>query len=569
MSNSAPTPLHDGKLASALDRVRGEFRPVLLVLFVLGAVLVVGHLLYAIIRSQMHAVAVPARSDLDVAVFFTVLVFWTVTMCCLGHLMHWLSGAFGYRAGHLLSAPAVIASASARRGPESTSQAIEDVSKVNEILGGKVRGYGVELLLMPLLILLLMTLHWAFMILAAVCVLVRLGLALLSERMLLPALRRANERHVEVMAAMADGLNAAEAIEAMGMAPNLARNWTATISADAAEMERLQRRMRWVDGASTVVDAFISPAPIILMAFMTLMGGDVGVGVGIGAHIAVSIVVQPFSGLSGLLLEWSNFRMAWERLRKLADRQRQRSRDSGVFLCSEGRLEVDRLTVLLPGMPQPIIRDMSFRLAPGQVLSLAGPVGCGKSTILRSIMGIQAPSAGGCYLDGHATAQWDPLDLSRHIGFLPQDVGLTSGTVADMIARLGPPDMAMVLDAAQRAGAHEMIVGLPRGYSTRLTEHAVSAGQRQRLALARAIYGRPRLLVLDEPGAWLDAQGLAHLRGLIALLRREGTSVVFSSHEPGLLEEADHGIVLGSIGNLPRATSRPRLTAANPQEALA
>jgi ATP-binding cassette subfamily C protein len=180
-------------------------------------------------------------------------------------------------------------------------------------------------------------------------------------------------------------------------------------------------------------------------------------------------------------------------------------------------------------------------------------------------MGITRPTTGGCYLDGHATWQWDRKDFARHVGYLPQDIGLADGTVADAIARLDEPNMVLVLEAAHRSGAHEFIVGLPNGYATRLSEFGLSAGQRQRLGLARAIYGRPQLVILDEPGAWLDADGQAKLRRLIRLLRQDRTSVLFTSHEPGLLEEADHSVTLGTPGVLPRASSRNRLPA-QPQE---
>ncbi len=562
MAQPAEHAAPDLSLRASLARARAEMGPVVGVVMLLAAMLMFGHFIYALTRASMHSTAVYTKSDLDAAVLGTAVLFMCMAMVCLHHVEHWILDAASFRFAHTLSAPAVIASASAMEDGESPTQALEDVDRVVQKMRSPLFSCLAEIAMTPLLVLMLIVIHWSFLVLAAVMITMRALLALATDRIMLTELEAANTAHMKVMANVGNSLNAAESIEAMGMAPALTRRWVGDLTRSTGTLERLRRRQSMMDSFAFALDNTIQPSPIVLMAVLSLSGIPLGgTTSGLNAHLVTLAAILPFAMLVGNTADLASLRGAWTRLQALATRQQARDQVEGSFLCPEGRLEVDHLTVLLPGMHQPLIRDLSFRLEPGLALSLVGPVGSGKSTLLRALIGIVQPTSGGCYLDGHATSQWDRVALSRHIGFLPQDVGLVSGTVADAIARLGPPDMERVLEASQRAGAHQVIVNLPNGYSTRLGDYSLSAGQRQRIALARAIYGRPKLVVLDEPGAWLDADGLARLRQLLALLKQEGTSVIFSTHEPGLLEAADHGISLGPAGTPPTASSRRRLAA--------
>ena len=547
-------------LHAVLETLRADVRLVLWTIFGIGVLATCGIFILAQFRMMLFTMAMPARSDANVLALLAVLIFWVVVLASLKHCQDWLRIVVGFRFSRLLSAPVIVAAAASLHPDDDAVQAVRDVDEVTEGVSGPILGTLVEMALVPVMVLLLFFIHWAFMALAIFAALLKLGLSAVSHRLISPPLQQANTAYLRGLAAMGDACNAAEAVEAMGFLPALARRLADNIQGGVTGMAHTQWLLRVAQGITSFIDQCLHVAPIVLMAAMGLGGLDVGSGaLGIGALLLIGAVTSPFSRLTEQLSEVAELRGAWERLVRLAARERQMRGEVASFPCSDGRLELDRLTVVLPGMSYPIIRDLSFRMEPGQVLSLAGPVGCGKSTLLRAIMGIQLPSSGGCYLDGHSTARWDRSDLARHVGYLPQDVGLANGTVADAIARLGVPDMALVLEAAHRSGAHQLIAGLSKGYSTRLTEHGLSAGQRQRVALARAIYGRPRLVILDEPGAWLDADGLAQLRRLLALLKQDGTSVIFSSHEAGLLQDADHGITLGPLGTQPRASSRKRL----------
>jgi ATP-binding cassette subfamily C protein len=198
------------------------------------------------------------------------------------------------------------------------------------------------------------------------------------------------------------------------------------------------------------------------------------------------------------------------------------------------------------GADRPVLRGISFSVGPGEMIGIIGPSASGKSTLMKLLLGATEPSGGGVFLDGHNTFLWNREDIARHIGYVPQSAVLTDGTVAENIARGAQPDFDAVLAAAKRAGVHHAIAALPHGYATRIAGagFTLSAGQRQRVAVARALYGSPRLLILDEPNAFLDKDGEAMLDGLLTRLRAENIGVLISTHRPSLVSAMDKLLVL-------------------------
>jgi ATP-binding cassette subfamily C protein len=345
------------------------------------------------------------------------------------------------------------------------------------------------------------------------------------------------------------------------MLPALADGWAVEVNDLEALMVRVERITRIGDGIQTAIQAFARGGVILLSALLAETSIQLG-GLLVYSLLIIAIVARPFSHMADFFHQLGEVRMAWARLRNLANQPRRRGQAERGYSAPVGRLVVEQLTVLLPGMVRPLLRDVNLVVGPGDVVGIAGNVGSGKSTLLRAVMGMIRPTAGACFLDGHATWQWDRVDIARHVGFLPQDPGLSDGTVAEAIARLDVPNMAMVIEAATRAGAHQTIVALPQGYATPLSETMLSAGQRQRIALARAIYGRPRLVVLDEPSSWLDDAGMAQLIRLFAILKADGCGVLFSSHNLDLVDAADHVLAMraGVLG-----TRRAPAALAGPQ----
>jgi ABC-type protease/lipase transport system fused ATPase/permease subunit len=215
---------------------------------------------------------------------------------------------------------------------------------------------------------------------------------------------------------------------------------------------------------------------------------------------------------------------------------------------NETALEVKELTYRVTGRPTPVLDAISFRIGEGEALGVVGPSGSGKSTLAKLLIGALQPSGGEIWFGGLNYAHWDPTEFGRLTGYLPQDVGLFAGTVRENISRFGDAPVDQVIEAAALAGIHEMILGLPKQYDTMLGPSGLglSGGQRQRIGLARAVLGRPRLLVLDEPNAHLDVAGESALSKALFVLKAQGTAIVVVTHQPSILNVVDTVLVMKS-----------------------
>jgi ATP-binding cassette subfamily C protein EexD len=265
----------------------------------------------------------------------------------------------------------------------------------------------------------------------------------------------------------------------------------------------------------------------------------------IAGTILLGRALAPVETLVGSWKGLVEARAAWRRLRTLLSEQVEE--EAGTELpAPAGALNVEQLVFRLSKAERPILRGVSFSLQAGEALGVIGPSASGKSTLARLIVGVWKPAAGTVRLDGADVSAWPRERLGPYLGYLPQDVELFAGTVAQNIARLGEPDAAAVIRAAQRAHVHELILRLPQGYDTEMGEAgaALSPGQRQRVALARALYGEPRLVVLDEPNASLDHEGDEALLRALAELKTQGATVVVVAHRPSLLRGVDKLLVL-------------------------
>jgi ATP-binding cassette subfamily C exporter for protease/lipase len=211
-----------------------------------------------------------------------------------------------------------------------------------------------------------------------------------------------------------------------------------------------------------------------------------------------------------------------------------------------GQVSLRSVSATAPGRSRPILRDVNLELPAGQVLVILGPSGSGKSTLARVMLGIWGDVQGEVLMDGRPVADWDRVELGPYIGYLPQDIELFDGTMAENIARFSKVDPEQVIAAARATGLHEMILRMPKGYDTPIGEAggALSGGQRQRVALARALYGAPKLVVLDEPNANLDDVGEAALARAVQQMRGNGTTVVLVTHRPGAVALADRLLLL-------------------------
>ncbi len=351
-------------------------------------------------------------------------------------------------------------------------------------------------------------------------------------------------------------MRSGEAVLAMGMLPRLMRQWIEVSTASAGEAwvaERRAARLR------TMLETMLGSyrGMLLLVGALIALSGEMTAPAAVGSLFIMMRIPEPFVTIGTDARDIAEGLAAWQRLRTLVHGSPVPP-DGLAFPCTEGRLVAERGGFGFRGPQPPLFRNLELRVEPGEIVAIIGPSGSGKSTLLRLLIGMYRPNSGGIFLDGCAVHQWDRRDLARHLGFLPQEPLLSRGTAAEVIARLEVPDMNMVLDASRRAGAHETVVRLPLGYATPITgqPQQLSMGQRHRIAIARALYGRPRVLVMDEVAASLDAAGEAQVAQLLAVLREEGTSVVFTTHRPALLAVADRILALRN-GQLVPAGEEP------------
>jgi PrtD family type I secretion system ABC transporter len=374
--------------------------------------------------------------------------------------------------------------------------------------------------------------------------LVMIALAWLNERFTREPLERAQVEARRAGRFIDANVRNAEVVNALGMLPAVTRRWASLNDAALAEQMRASRVGGRFAGWTKFARQFIQLAMLGVGAFL-VVGQDVTAGVMIAATILLGRALAP---VETLVTSWRNLveaRTAWRRLNELLKTTPQAEAHTELPKPA-GALEVERAVFALRGAEKPILRGVSFTLAPGEALGVIGPSAAGKSTLARLIVGVWQPVSGVVRLDGADVAAWPRERLGPHIGYLPQDVELFGGTVAENIARLGEPDAAEVIDAAQRAQVHELILRLPKGYDTEIGEagQALSPGQRQRIALARALYGKPRLVMLDEPNANLDGEGEEALLRALQGLKENKATLVIIAHRPSLLRGVDKMLVL-------------------------
>ncbi len=290
---------------------------------------------------------------------------------------------------------------------------------------------------------------------------------------------------------------------------------------------------------------FLQSAMLGLGAWLVLRG-ELTSGAMIASSILMGRALAPIETIVGQWPLAQRAREAWKRLSTLLSRVPQ-SAPRTALPRPRAFLDVESLSVGAPGEPGAILRMLSFRLEPGQAIGVIGASGAGKSTLARALTGVWRPLAGKIRLDGATLDQYDPDTLGRLLGYLPQRITLFDGTIADNIARLDPqPDSVRVVAAARKADAHSMIVKLPDGYDTRVSAAGsrLSGGQIQRIGLARALYGDPVLLILDEPNSNLDNDGSVAVNTAIRAMKAEGKSVLIMAHRPAAIQECDLLLVL-------------------------
>ncbi|MGE0060740.1 MAG: type I secretion system permease/ATPase [Xanthobacteraceae bacterium] len=433
---------------------------------------------------------------------------------------------------------------SAQRGASRGSLQLRNLDQFRTFITGPGIYFAFDLPWIPIYLLLLFFIHPLLGVIATLGAALLLGLAWINEVFTRRPLKDAEASGNQSYVFTENVLRHADVVCAMGMQPAIERNWQSQRGSMLAEQAFASDR-------NAVMSSTIRFFRLLLQSLM----------LGTGAWLAIDQAISPATIFAASIImgralvpveqavgTWKQFVGAREGYAQVRDLLNSVEFASPRTIVPRHRNAIDVRDVCfsIPSRPAPIVKGISFEVAGGDAVGIVGPSGSGKSTLARLLVGAVTPDEGSLRFGGLDYGHWDPLEFGRNVGYLPQDVGLFTGTVRENIARFSEVSTGDVIDAAKRAGIHDMILDLPKQYDTPLGPGGVglSGGQRQRLGLARALIGRPSLLVLDEPNANLDAPGEQALKEALLECKRKGAAIVVITHRTTILDVVDLLIVI-------------------------
>lgn len=555
MSSSGPAPTPGpiaGSSGTGLIAVVRGCRPHLVAAAVFSGLINVLNLAPSIFMLQVYDRVVPTRGVPTLLLLTLILVVALGVYAILDAVRMRLLLRASIRLERRL-APAILLRilGSSSGTPVERAQAMRDFDTVRSTLTGAPVIALFDAPWAPIYILIAFLLHPWIGVLTLVSALLLGGIAIASERVTEPSVGVIRARQTLAQREQDASILASDVAQALGMRDALVTRHLL----ERADLARRQAALSGTSGQFLAVTKFLRQ---LLQSLALALGAWLAVRQEIsgGAIFAASLLLgralQPVEQILGAMKPLTAAWGAWRSLDAFCRRPAP-DRTATTLPAPVGRIEVRGLDVMAPGSDRPILSDISFAVNPGEVVALVGPSGAGKSTLLRVLAGAQAPDAGEVRIDGASLSDWNREQLGRHLGFMPQAPTLFPATVHTNIARFrsvidGESEAldAEVVAAAQEAGAHKVILGLSQGYGTLLErgEAGLSAGQGQAVALARALFGRPTLLFLDEPNAHLDSEGEARLARTILALRERRATVIVSTHRTGLLQIVDKVLLL-------------------------
>ncbi|SFH57535.1 ATP-binding cassette, subfamily C, EexD [Pseudomonas syringae] len=536
---------HENNLQVALKACKGSFISVGFFSLFVNALMLVPTL-YMI---QVSGRVVPSSST-PTLIMLTLIM--TVLMITMGSL-EWVRSRIMVRISNkldvLLSRDVYQASfrkALRSGGMDASAQSLNDLTSLRQFLTGNGLFAFFDAPWLPIYTAVMFIFHPWFGWMTVGSAIVLVVLAYLNHRFTGKALTEANQQSLTANLLTTKNLRNAEVIESMGMLDTLMARWgkrqrrVLVLQSDASDksgtISSISRTFRnWAQsimlalGAYLVITHQINPG--LMMAGSLLLGR---------ALSPVDQIINTWKGFVAARVQYNRLNETLEKLHNEPDRM--------ALPDPEGHIQVENLVVTPPGGKNPVIRNISFVTPAGTIVGIVGPSAAGKSTLVRALLGIWPAQHGTVRLDGADISAWDKQKLGPHLGYLPQDIELFEGSISDNIARFAKVDPDKVVLAARTAGVHEMILQLPDGYDTVIGSDGVnlSGGQRQRIGLARAIYGSPRLIVLDEPNSNLDEVGERALSMALQLIKESGATVFIVSHRPNILSRLDRVMVMNA-----------------------
>jgi PrtD family type I secretion system ABC transporter len=427
-----------------------------------------------------------------------------------------------------------------RKSPEK----LRDLSEIKAFLSGPSAIPILDAPWMPVFIGFMFLLHPVLGWISVSGAVVLLALAILNDWITRHSSAAASAASAKSLGFADSAIQRADIVEAIGMRESVLARWNRLNQTALAAQNMSGGRAGFLTGLTKFARQLLQIGILGIGAWLVI-GGSLSPGGMIAASILMGRALSP---VDQAVTTWRSARSAidaWKRVRSLLEREVPDTTTTELP-APDGKITVEGVSFVHMGMDRPALRNVSFEIAAGETLAIIGPSAAGKSTLARLLVGIDAPHTGHVRLDGMEISRWNGAERGKYIGYLPQEIGLIGETVTDAIARLQDNDDGMVIGAARLAGVHDTIMKLPKGYDMPIgaSGSALSGGERQRIALARAVYGGPRFVLLDEPNSNLDAQGEKALQRAIDILKTCGTTVIVVAHRPSILRHIDKILVM-------------------------
>jgi ATP-binding cassette subfamily C protein len=434
------------------------------------------------------------------------------------------------------------------------AQALRDFDVIRQTMSSPVATALMDLPWTPIFLIVAFIIHPLLALLICIGGGILIALALVNERAARERSRHAHQSNASSYASQADLASKSEVIRVLGMRRAMVKIQQRTRSEGLSETVRMQSAGNYYTTWVKFVRMFLQSLSLGVGAWLAIMG-QISIGTIIAASVLLSRALQPIEQVVG---GWSQINQAMNSFQSLKKMFEETAGDQNKPMLlpePKGLLEAVNLTLRNPAENAFFVRGVNFRVLPGQITGLIGPSGAGKSTVARLMSGAIMPEVGEVRIDGATFADWDRELLAKHIGYLPQDYALLPGSIAENISRFAATSgddaeevSNAVVQAARLVGIHELVLKMPEGYSTQLCtpEFTPSGGQAQRIALARALYGMPKILILDEPSSALDGEGEQMLMRAVDICKNAGSAILIVAHRPFVLQNADRLVVMAN-----------------------
>lgn len=539
--------IHENSLQAALKACKGAFISVGIFSLFVNALMLVP----TFYMLQVYGRVLTSNNITTLAMLTIIMVILTITTGLLEGVRSRIMVRVSTKLDVLLSRDVFRASfkqALASGGMNASAQPMNDLTGLRQFLTGNGVFAFFDVPWLPIYIAVMFMFHPWFGWMAIGCAIVLVLLAVANEKATGKALAEANKENAGTNLETTKNLRNAEVVESMGMLDSLIDRW-------AVRQKKVLLLQSVASDKGSVVTSTSKTFRVMVQSLI----------LGLGALLAINHEINPALVIAGSVLlgralapidlmigSWKGFitaRTQYDRLNEILDKL-QAEPERMPLPAPQGNIVVENLIVSAPGGKDPILRGVGFSVPAGAVVGIIGPSASGKSTLARALMGIWAPQHGTVRLDGADINQWDKVQLGPHLGYLPQDIELFEGSISENISRFTKIDPEKVVQAAQMAGVHEMILQLPQGYDTIIGEGGtnLSGGQRQRIGLARAMYGSPRLILLDEPNSNLDEVGERALASAIFQLKMTGATIFVITHRTSILAHLDRLLVMQNGG---------------------